>query len=134
MALTDLSGRYSLVIADDDEGSRESLRDIVEPAGYRTLLAGSGEEALEIIHSEPIHLLVCDVQMPRLTGIETVELVRQFNEMLPCILVTGNVNDRLIRQALLAKAYSVIAKPVSKNVLLYTVVRALIKAYGGENP
>jgi len=131
MALTELSERYSIVIADDDRASREGLRDIVEQEGYRTFLAGDGEEALEIVRAEPIHLLVCDMYMPRLTGLETLELVRQINEVLPCILVSGEVSDRLMRQAMLAKAYSVLAKPVSKNVLLYTVVRALVKAYEG---
>jgi CheY-like chemotaxis protein len=129
MALKERSGRYSILITDDDEECRYSLRDIVEPEGFRTFLAESGEEALEIVQSEPVHLLLCDVQLPRMSGIETVQLVHQIRTILPCILVTGDVNDRLMRQAMLAKAFSVIAKPVSKNVLLYTVVRALITAY-----
>jgi len=68
--------------------------------------------------------------MPRLTGLETVQLVHQINELLPCILVTANATEDLMRQAFSVRAYSVIPKPVSKNVLLYTVVRALMKAYG----
>jgi CheY-like chemotaxis protein len=129
MALTERSERYSILIADDDEGSRETLRDIVEPEGFQTYLAGDGEEALEIVRAGPVHLLVCDMYMPRLTGLETLQLVRQINAVLPCILVSGEVSDRLMQQAMLAKAYSVLSKPVSKNVLLYTVVRALVKAY-----
>jgi CheY-like chemotaxis protein len=124
--------RYSILITDDDEGCREALRSIVEPEGYRTVMASSGEEALDIVREEPVHLVLLDVQMPRLTGLETLEMVRQFNEMLPCVLVTADATERLIRQALKAKAYSVIAKPVSKNVVLYTVVRALLRAYGGS--
>jgi DNA-binding NtrC family response regulator len=56
--------------------------------------------------------------------------VHQINELLPCILVTANADGDLMRQAFTVRAYSVIPKPVSKNVLLYTVVRALMKAYG----
>jgi CheY-like chemotaxis protein len=56
--------------------------------------------------------------------------VRQINAVLPCILITADATDRLMRQALNARAYSVIAKPVSKNVVLYTVVRALLRVYG----
>lgn len=129
MALMEHSQRYSIVIADDDEASREDLRDIVEQEGFRTFVAGSGEEALEIVRATPIHLLVCDMYMPRMTGLETLELVRQINELLPFILVTGEMSDRLIRQAMTARAFSVLSKPVNKNVLLYTVVRALAKAY-----
>ena len=121
---------YSVLITDDDRESRETLRDIVEPQGFHTLLAGSGEEALEIIHVEPVHLVLLDMHMPRLTGLETIRLVRQEHAALPCILVTADATEELIRQALLAHAYSVIPKPVSKNVVLYTVVRALGRTYG----
>jgi CheY-like chemotaxis protein len=118
----------SVLIADDDDFCRETLRDIVEPEGYRTILASSGEEAIEIIREESIHLALFDVQMPRMTGLETVHLVHQFNALLPCILVTANATQEIIRQALQVRAYSVIPKPVSKHILLYTMLRAL-KAY-----
>ena len=121
---------YSILITDDDQGCRESLRSIVEPEGYRTLLASCGEEALEIVQDEQIHLAMLDMHMPTLTGLETIQLVRQFNVSLPCILVTADATQDLIRQALRAQAFSVIPKPVSKNVVLYTVVRALVRVYG----
>ena len=118
----------SVLIADDDDFCRETLRDIVEPEGYRTILASSGEEAIEIIREESIHLALFDVQMPRMTGLETVQIVHQFNARLPCILVTANATQEIIRQAFQVRAYSVIPKPVSKHILLYTMLRAL-KAY-----
>ena len=121
---------YSILITDDDRDSRETLRDIVAPQGYRTILAASGEEALEIVHVEPIHLVLLDMHMPRLTGLETIQLMHQENSVLPCILVTADADAGLIRQALNAQVFSVIPKPVSKNVVLYTVVRALGRAYG----
>ncbi|HEV2945777.1 MAG TPA: response regulator [Gemmataceae bacterium] len=125
-----LSKRYSVLITDDDSGSREALRDIMEPEGYRTLLASNGEEALEIVREEPVHVALFDMNMPKLSGLETLELARQINAMLPVILVTADRTEALMRQALRAQAYSVIAKPVSKHIVLYTVVRALARAYG----
>ena len=116
------------MIADDDDECRQGLRDIVEPEGYRAILASSGEEALDIIQEEPIHLALFDVQMPRMTGLETVELVHRINALLPCILVTANATQEVIRQAFQVRAYSVIPKPVSKHLLLFTMLRA-IKAY-----
>ena len=118
----------SVLIADDDDYCRETLREIVEPEGYRTLLVSSGEEAIEIIQEESIHIALFDVQMPRMTGLETVQLVHQINALLPCILVTANATAEIIREAFQVKAYSVIPKPVSKHILLYTMLRAL-KAY-----
>jgi CheY-like chemotaxis protein len=121
---------YSILITDDDVASREILRSIVEPEGFRTILASSGEQALDIIREEPIHLALLDMHMPTLTGLETLQLVHQINDVLPCILVTGDPSEGLMRRAFRARAYSVIPKPVSKNVLLYTVVRALMRVYG----
>jgi CheY-like chemotaxis protein len=125
---------YSILITDDDRGCREALRDIFEPEGFRTLLASSGEEAIDIVHEKPVHLALFDMQMPRLTGLETLELVRQFNALLPAILVTADANEGLMREAFRARVFSVIPKPVSKNVVLYTVVRALVRAYGTPAP
>ena len=121
---------YSVLITDDDRGCREALRDIIEPEGFRTLLASSGEEALEIVREEPVHLALLDMHMPRLTGLETLRLVHQVNQLLPCILVTADTDEGLIRRAFLAHAYSVIPKPVSKNIVIYTVVRAIVRVYG----
>jgi two-component system, response regulator PdtaR len=124
------SKRYSILITDDDEGCRESLRAIIESEGYRTRLAASGEEALDIVRDERVHLAFLDVQMPTLTGLETLQLVREINAVLPCILVTADATDVIMREAFRMRAYSVIPKPVSKNVVLYTVVRTLVRVYG----
>lgn len=121
---------YSILIADDDPRARESLREIVEPEGYAALLASSGEEALEIIQEAPVHLALFDMHMNRLTGVETVQLARQYNSVLPCILVTADATEDLMRQAFQVRAYSVIPKPVSRHVLLYTMLKALMKVYG----
>ncbi len=121
---------FSVLITDDDRDSRATLREIVEPAGFRTLLAENGEEALNIIQAETVHVALFDMHMPKMTGLEAMQLLRQFNELLPCILVTGDADEGLMRRALQAHVYSVIPKPVNKNVVLYTVVRALRSVYG----
>ncbi|MCI0641257.1 MAG: response regulator [Gemmataceae bacterium] len=127
---THTAKRFSILITDDDSDSRETLREIVEPEGYRTYLASSGEEAVDIARDEDIHLALLDMHMPRMTGLETLQILHQFNAILPCILVTANASEDVMRHAFTVRAYSVIPKPVSRNVLLYTVVRALMKAYG----
>jgi CheY-like chemotaxis protein len=68
--------------------------------------------------------------MPTLTGLETLQLVRQIDALLPAILVTGDANAQVMRQAQQAHVYSVLPKPVSKNMVLNTVVRALTRFYG----
>jgi len=123
-------GDFSILIADDDGAVRQALSDIIQPEGFRTYAVSSGEEAIDVVQQQPVHLVLLDMHMPRLTGLETLRLVRQINALLPAILVTGDADDRLVRQAIAAQFFSVVPKPVSKNVLLYTVVRALRRSYG----
>ena len=133
MNATTVRHGYSILITDDDRGCREALREIMEPQGYRTFLASCGEEALDIAQGEEVHLALLDMHMPTMTGLEVLRLLRQMRE-LPVILVTADATASLIRQAQQAQAYSVIPKPVSKNVVIYTVVRALVRAYGDPPP
>jgi CheY-like chemotaxis protein len=132
MNATNVGHNYSILITDDDRGCREALRDIMEPQGFRTFLASCGEEALDIAQDQDVHLALLDMHMPTMTGLEVLALLRQMRE-LPVILVTADATASVIRQAQQARAYSVIPKPVSKNVVIYTVVRALVRAYGGPD-
>lgn len=120
---------YSLLITDDDPVSRETLRDIFEPAGYRTFLAQSGEEAIDIARDQDIHLVLMDMHMPRLTGLETMEILRQLKGMLPTILISADRDETLMRRALSAQVFCVLAKPVNKNLVIYVVSRAIEKFY-----
>ena len=121
---------YSILITDDDGNCRETLREIVEPKGFRTLLASCGEEAVDIVRADPVHLVLLDMHMPSLTGLETLRLVRQINRMLPCILVTGDADQNLMREAYQAQVFSVIPKPINRHEVLYTIIRALRRFYG----
>ena len=114
----------------------QNLRDhggLLADRGFRTLEASCGEEAIEIVRVELIHLAIFDMHMPRMTGLEALEQVRLMNDLLPAILVTADATRDLIRQALQAHVYSVIPKPVNKNVVLYTLTRALQQVYGGPS-
>lgn len=120
---------YTILITDDDRAARESLREIVEPAGFHVQLAGSGEEALDIIQDREIHVALMDMYLPRMTGLETLSIARQIKGMLPTILMSGDHDEALLRQALLAHAFCVLAKPVSRNVVIHVLNRALEKFY-----
>lgn len=122
---------YRILITDDDRDSRELLRDIVEAEGFPTVLAESGEEAVDLVREVPVHLALLDLHMPRLTGLETIQLARQFNAGLPFILVTAETDAGVMRQAFQLQVFSVLPKPVNRNLVVYTVVRALGRAYGG---
>jgi CheY-like chemotaxis protein len=129
MKATQEARDYSILIADDDLSSRDALRDIIQPHGFHTLLASCGEEAIEVVRFTPVHLVLLDMHMPTLSGLETLQIVRQINSRLPAILVTGDPSESLVRKAIQAQCYSIIPKPVSKHLLLYTVLKALARSY-----
>ena len=66
----------SILITDDDHAFRETVKGMLEPRGFRALTAADGEEALKIVGAEPVHLLLLDMHMPRLTGLETLSVHR----------------------------------------------------------
>lgn len=121
---------FTILVADDDPGSRSALAGLLADRGFQTVLAGSGEEAIEIVRVELVHLVFFDMHMPRMTGLEALQQARLVNDLLPAILVTADATRELIRQAFLAQVYSVIPKPVNKNVVLHTLGRALRQVYG----
>jgi CheY-like chemotaxis protein len=119
----------SLLITDDDPGFRETLRVVFEPKGFRTLLAGDGEEALKIVHRETVHVVLLDMHMPRLTGLETLRMLKEFRAMLPCILLSAQLDERTIEQAHLASAFSVLSKTLTVSQITAVVRQALQRTY-----
>ena len=119
----------SLLITDDDPGYRETLRVVFEPRGFRTILAGDGEEALRIVRSQTVHLVLLDMHMPRLTGLETLRLLKEFRAMLPCILLSAQLDDLIIEQARRAHADFVLAKTVTIGQITHTVRQSLQRTY-----
>lgn len=121
--------RFALLITDDDQPFRESLGGVFENEGFRTFLAGSGEEAIDIIQGEEVHVALMDQNLPRLTGLQTIRVFRQMNALLPVILVTAENTQQLMHEAILAQAFCVLSKPVRRTEVVHTVHRALAHHY-----
>lgn len=123
--------RFSILIADDDRGTREALGEMLASRGFTIKLARDGGEAVELVQVDMVHLVLFDMHMPRLTGLEAFAVIRQtLDRILPAVLMTADATNDLIRQAFAAQVYSVIPKPVNGNVVLHTLERALAKVYG----
>ena len=100
----------SLLITDDDAAFRETLQGVLEPQGYRTFLGGGwrGGPQDHPSRGDPPPLL--DMHMPKLTGLETLRQVKLFKAMLPCIILSADLDEALIEQARRADAFSVLPK------------------------
>lgn len=119
----------SILITDDDRDFRETLCGVFEPRGFRTLTAGDGQEALDVVRREEVHLALFDMHMPRLTGLEAIRLLKQFRALLPCILISAEADERLVEQARQVNAFDVLKKPVTRDGVLTVVRSALQTAY-----
>lgn len=120
--------RPSILITDDDRGFREALRGVLDPH-FGTHVAADGEEALRIVRTQTVHLVLLDMHMPKLTGLETLRIVKQHFATLPCILMSAEADERLRREAAAARAFAVLTKPVSGRRVTHAVARALQTTY-----
>jgi CheY-like chemotaxis protein len=114
----------NILITDDDRGFRETLQGVFEPR-YRTLLAADGEQALDIVRNQDVHLLLLDMHMPKLTGLEVLRLVKQIKSVLPCILLSADADESVVREAQRLQAYSVLSKPVTRQRITNSVEQAM---------
>jgi CheY-like chemotaxis protein len=80
-----------------------------------------------------VHLLLVDMHMPKLTGLETLEQVRRIQIQLPCILMSADADQALVEKALAAQVFSVLSKPISRLRITATVRMALQATYDWAN-
>ncbi|MFO0884350.1 MAG: response regulator [Pirellulales bacterium] len=124
----------SILITDDDRDFRETLGGLFEPRGFRTFLAGDGEEALDIIRREQVHLALFDMHMPRLTGLEAMRRLRELElqapiHSLPCILISAALDPMIVQEAREQNVFTVLAKPIGVREVTAAVHKALEQAY-----
>lgn len=119
---------YQLLVADDDSDFRRIVCEIFAPF-FRMIEVESGEEAVDVISREEVHLALFDMHMKQLTGLDVLRQLRALHILAPCIIVTADYTDSLRDDAELAEAFSVLRKPVTRRVLVNTVARAVETAY-----
>jgi DNA-binding NtrC family response regulator len=111
----------AILIVDDDQGQRSLLESFLRAQGYRTQSAASGEAALDILQREAFALMISDVRMPGMSGIETLRRVRQKHPTLPVLLVTAFADIRSAVSAMRDGAVNYLAKPIDLDELIATV-------------
>jgi CheY-like chemotaxis protein len=107
-----------VLIADDDADVREVLVESFRDAGFDVLQAANGLEALLCVKRDRPDAVVLDLMMPRLGGVEALKRIHAFNPGIRALVVTGALDAELHRQATLAGAAGVFAKPVSAATLV----------------
>src|SRR5437667_12056013 len=93
-----IAARFRILVADDDAANRETMAKMLADRGFEAVTAKDGEEAVKIVQVKMVHLAIFDMHMPRLTGLEALQFVRQFNQLLPAILLTADATRQLLPQ------------------------------------
>jgi DNA-binding NtrC family response regulator len=113
-----------ILIVDDDPGQRSLLDSFLRTQGFETVTADSGERALQILAAGKFDMMISDVRMPGLSGLETLKRVRQQFAALPVLLVTAYTDIRDAVEAMRDGAVNYLAKPIDLDELLVTVQQA----------
>jgi DNA-binding NtrC family response regulator len=114
-----------ILIVDDDPGQRSLLNSFLRSQGFETALADSGERALEMLRAGKFAMMISDVRMPGLSGLETLRRARQEHVTLPVLLVTAFTDIRDAVAAMRDGAVNYLPKPIDLDELLNSVRQAI---------
>ncbi len=116
-----------VMIVDDEESIRSTLSGIFEDEGYETVTAGSGEEAIRLAKEAAPDVVILDIWLPGIDGVQTLQELLEGNPGLPVIIITAEAKIDLAVRATKIGAYDFMEKPLSMDKVLLTVNRALEK-------
>lgn len=117
----------TILIIDDEKSIRKTLTEILSYEGYKIEEAGDGEEGLKKFKDKTYDLVLCDIKMPKLDGIEFLEKAKQVNADVPIIVISGHGNIDTAVEAVKKGAYDYISKPPDLNRMLITLRNAMDK-------
>lgn len=117
----------SILIIDDERAIRNVLKDILNNEGYTTDEAIDGEEGLNKFKQTNFDLVLCDIKMPKIDGIEFLQKAKEINADVPIIIISGHGNIETAVDAVKKGAFDYIAKPPDLNRLLITIRNAMDK-------
>src|SRR5438105_128245 len=117
-----------ILVVDDEAPVREVLTEYFATEGYAVEAAGSGVEALTAIRGGRADLVLLDVRMPGLDGVQVLRRIRELDERVPVIMVTANEDVGLARETLKLGAFDYVAKPFDFDYLDRAVAAGLARA------
>ena len=117
----------NILIIDDEKAIRKTLSEILSYEGYKIDEAGDGEEGLRKFRDKEYDVVLCDIKMPKMDGIEFLEKAKESNPDLPVIMISGHGTIETAVEAVKKGAYDYISKPPDLNRLLITIRNAMDK-------
>ncbi len=117
----------SILIIDDERAIRSVLKDILGNEGYKTDEAADGEEGLKKFSATAFDVVLCDIKMPKIDGLEFLQKATEINPDIPVIMISGHGNIETAVEAVKKGAFDYISKPPDLNRLLITIRNAMDK-------
>ena len=114
-----------ILVVDDEDNIRTSLAGVLEDEGFRPLFANDGVTALDVIRKELPDLVLLDIWMPRMDGIEALQRMKDLHPSLLVIMMSGHGTIETAVKSTKMGAYDFIEKPLSLEKLLVTIRNAL---------
>lgn len=114
-----------ILIIDDDESARVSLSLLLKDEGYETFEAESGTKGLEMSRRLNPDLVLCDINMPDINGLDVLKRIKEFDELIQVIMITAIEDMNSTISAMQRGAYDYIVKPIDTVRLKHTIIRAL---------
>jgi len=125
-----MAQNVSILLAEDNDVVRRSMADFLLKAGYFVTEARTGFEALSLFREIQPHLIITDLRMPELDGLQFIQIVRDESEQTPCIIVSGEGTMEDVIQGLRLGAWDYLAKPIHPIELLQHSVERTLKMVG----
>jgi two-component system, NtrC family, nitrogen regulation response regulator NtrX len=117
----------NILIIDDEKAIRKTLSEILSYEGYKIDEAGDGEEGLKKVKEKEYDVILCDIKMPKIDGIEFLEKAKEIGPDIPIIMISGHGTIETAVEAVKKGAYDYISKPPDLNRLLITIRNAMDK-------
>jgi len=115
----------TIIVVEDDKGARVTLCGLLEDAGYEVLGVGIGAKARKAIQAKPFDVVVTDIRLPDVGGMEILELAKEINPDAAVIMMTGYASVETAIDAVNQGAYAYFVKPVNPDELKTTIANAL---------
>lgn len=117
-----------ILVIDDERSIRNTLKDILEFEKYQVEVAEDGFKALELIKAADYDVVLCDIKMPGMDGIEVLQKIEEIKPDTPVVMISGHGNIDTAVESIKKGAYDFIEKPLDLNRLLITLRNAMDKS------
>jgi DNA-binding NtrC family response regulator len=119
-----VSEQRTVLVVDDEVGSQESLRAILQPE-YQVLIATDGEQALHLVAQRRVDVVLLDLRMPGLSGMQVLEKIKAIDPAIVVIIITAYASEETVREGDRRQVFAIITKPFSVSHLREAVRRAV---------